>query len=74
MVKDQDGFEIPDKDFFSFARRESRLFSVKDFVEELLRGELEEVAVRQKAELASFAANLDGTCGEKVHAFVRSIL
>ncbi|MBQ6695388.1 MAG: hypothetical protein IJN16_01660 [Lachnospiraceae bacterium] len=74
LVKGQDGFERPDKDFFAFARRESRLFSIKDFVEELLRGELEEVAVRQKAELASFAANLDGTCGEKVHAFVRSIL
>ena len=41
---------------------------------DLLYGELESVKARQLKELSSFAANLDGTCGEKVHAFMMNAL
>lgn len=74
LLRDQDGFERPGPDYYAFARRESRLFPISGFMNELLYGELESVKARQLKELSSFAANLDGTCGEKVHAFMMNAL
>ena len=47
LLRDQDGFERPGPDYYAFARRESRLFPISGFMNELLYGELESVKARQ---------------------------
>lgn len=74
MLEGQDGFERFNKDYYSFSRRESRIFSAEDFISDLCNGNLEKVKRRQLQELESFAANLDGTCGEKVHNYLMETL
>ena len=70
LLGNADGFERPSPSYSAFARRESRWFPMKDFMEELVSGKLEKVRERQLQELSEFAVNLDGSCGEKVHEFI----
>ena len=74
LMDGQDGFERRLENYSPFARYESSLFTLEGFVDDLLSGRLEAVKSRQLEELSDFAANLDGTCGEKVHEFVMKIL
>lgn len=74
LLDGQDGFERRLENYSPFARYESGIFPMENFVEELLSGRLEAVKARQLEELSDFAANLDGTCGEKVHEFVMKML
>mgnify|MGYP000060831460 CR=1 FL=1 len=46
----------------------SRIFSPKGLMNTLTEGKLKEARTRQMKELETMAANLDGTCGKKVHA------
>lgn len=73
IMDGQDGFEKL-QTYYAFCRRESRLFSFEGFMDDLVHDRLEDVKIRQKEELASVAANLNGTCGEKVHEFLMKVL
>lgn len=74
VLENQDGFERPNRDYYAFARRESRLFSMEDFMEDFVSGGLEKVREKQLEALSEFAVNLDGSCGEKVHQFMMGVL
>lgn len=74
LLDGEDGFERFNRDWYAFGRRESRVFSLEDFINDFKSGNLEEVREKQLKELDGFAANLDGTCGQKVHEFMMSIL
>lgn len=73
LLEDQDGFEKI-KRFSGFYRQESRIFSIEGFVKDLINGKLEHVKERQLNELQTVAANLDGSCGAKVHAYMMHVL
>lgn len=73
LLDGQDGFEKL-QTYYAFCRRESRLFSLEGFIDDLVNDRLEEVKVRQKEALSVAAANLDGTCGEKVYEFMMKVL
>ena len=73
LLDEQDGFEKL-QTYYTFCRRESRLFSLEGFIDDLVNDRLEEVKKRQKEELSVVAANLDGTCGEKVYEFMMRVL
>lgn len=62
----QDGFEKVDIQD-GFCCKESRFFSVTNFLNQLANGKLDNLREKQIESLSSMAANLDGTCGEKVH-------
>lgn len=74
LLRNEDGFERPNRDYYAFARRESRLFPMEGFMKELVSGHLEDVHERQLQELSDFAAHLDGSCGQKVHEFMMNEL
>lgn len=65
-----DGFEKIDT-VAEFSRKESAFFSLEGFLDDLTAGRLEGVGERQKEALKTLAANLDGTCGEKVHECIK---
>lgn len=73
LLDGEDGFE---KSYTNgeFARRESRYFSFDSFLDDLVSERLGDVMARQKKEMDTMAVNLDGTCGEKVHAFMMDVL
>ena len=73
LLDEQDGFEKL-QTYYTFCRRESRLFSLEGFIDDLVNDRLEDVKKRQKEELSVAAANLDGTCGEKVYEFMMKVL
>lgn len=73
MLIDEDGFEQLEMNG-EFARRESRHFSLKGFLEDLIRGRLSKTMIYQKENMCKLAVNLDGTCGEKVYGFMRMLL
>lgn len=73
FMKGQDGFERLSVDD-GFACRESALFSFKEFLHKLAGGELETIKDRQMKSLSAMAANLDGTCGQKVHDYMMDVL
>lgn len=73
IMDGQDGFEKLHA-CWSFCRRESRLFSFEGFMDDLVHDRLEDAKKRQKEELATLAANLDGTCGEKVYEYMIKVL
>lgn len=73
FIAHQDGFEKPGEGN-SFACRESRFFSLDTFLHQLLTPEQNDIRERQMESLSSMAANLDGTCGEKVHNYMMHIL
>lgn len=57
-----------------FRMEESRLFPLESFLSVFASGGYEGVKERQKEELKTIAANLDGTCGTKTHEFLKSTL
>lgn len=61
-----DGFERVNT-CSEFSRWESSFFSLKEFLEELESGKLDEVKPRQLEALKNMAENMDGSCGTKVH-------
>ncbi len=73
LTEGEDGFEKMEKKY-GFFRRESRIFSFEGFLEDLVHERLNDVRVRQLEELSTLAANLDGTCGEKVHEYMMAVL
>lgn len=73
IMDGQDGFEKL-QTYYAFCRRESCLFTFEGFMDDLVNDRLEDVKIRQKEELATLAANLDGTCGEKVYQFMMKVL
>jgi len=73
LVEGEDGFEKTERKN-AFFRRESKIFSFERFMEDLADGKLDGVRERQIQELATFAANLDGMCGVKVHVYVMESL
>lgn len=73
FMEKQDGFEKNDESN-SFVCRESALFSLEKFVDDLVNDKLENVKKRQMEELACMAENLDGCCGEKVHKYMMEML
>lgn len=73
LMQGEDGFEKADTTA-DFSRKESPFFSLGGFVDDLVGDRLEQVKIRQKEALRTMAANLDGTCGEKVHAYIRKEL
>ncbi len=73
LTEGEDGFEKIEKKR-GFFRRESKMFSFEGFVADLINNRLEEVRGRQMEELSTLAANLDGTCGVKVHEYMMNVL
>lgn len=73
LLDGQDGFEKVGIGG-GFYQAESRFFSAEHFLNAVAEDGLEDVKKRQKEELEDLAVNLDGTCGEKVHAFIKSVL
>lgn len=67
--KENEGFGKDNKAGY-FAMRESRMYSLEYFLKQFTRTGWEEIRNRQVDALESFAANLDGSCGEKVHEAV----
>lgn len=74
IKRGESGFERPTRDWFTFARRESRMFSLEEFMDDFTEGRLEDVRCKQLEVLSDFANNLDGSCGEKVHAYMMRVL
>lgn len=68
-----DGFEKAGR-YEYFCRRESKIFTIQGFIDELVEGRLEGVRERQLKALETLAANLDGTCGKKVHEYMMNVL
>ena len=74
LTKGQDGFEKVNI-AAPFVQMESRYFQFGDFIQKIVSEELEEAKERQKKELITLAANMDGVCGEKIHEhFMRSCI
>lgn len=73
LTAGEDGFEKTEKKYGFFCY-ESRIFSLEGFMDALAEGKLEDAGKRQMKELETMAANLDGTCGEKVHAYMMKAL
>lgn len=73
LLDGEDGFE---KSYTNgeFARRESRYFSFEGFLDDLVHERFGDAMERQKEAMQTMAVNLDGTCGEKVHEFMMSVL
>ncbi len=72
MLANEDGFE---KIYINgeFARRESKYFSIDGFMDDFVNDRLSNAMIKQNGEMQTMAVNLDGTCGEKVHEFLRSL-
>lgn len=73
MIDGEDGFEKREKKS-GFFRRESKIFSLEGFIDDLVHNRLTGVRERQLKELSTLAANLDGTCGIKVHEHMMNVL
>lgn len=69
ILKGNDGFRKDGRDGY-FAMRETSIYSMQYFLKQFAETGWEEIKERQMAALESFAANLDGSCGEKVHRTV----
>lgn len=57
-----------------FACREVEQYTVDDFIEDFAGDALAGVRERQLKDVGDIAANLDGTCGEKVHEYMMNVL
>ncbi len=73
LTQGEDGFEKIDEKS-GFFRKESKIFSFEDFLDDLVHDRLKDVRTRQLKELSTLAANLDGTCGIKVHEYMMNVL
>lgn len=70
VIKENEGFRKDGKDGY-FAMRESDVYSLQYFLKQFTRIGWQEIRERQLQALESFAANLDGCCGEKVHDIMK---
>ncbi len=70
ILKENEGFRKDGQDGY-FAMRESDMYSLQYFLNQFAESGWGEIRERQMKALESFAENLDGSCGEKVHAFVK---
>ena len=73
LVEDEDGFEKMERKN-AFFRKESRIFSMEGFMDDLADDKLGGVRERQMQELSTLAVNLDGSCGTKVNEYMMRIL
>lgn len=73
LTQEEDGFEKRDEKS-GFFRGESKIFSFEGFLDDLVHDRLKDVRTRQLKELSTLAANLDGTCGIKVHEYMMNVL
>lgn len=69
ILKENEGFRKGGK-YGYYAMRESDIYSLQYFLNNFAETGWEEIKERQMNALKSFAANLDGSCGEKVHEAV----
>lgn len=73
LTSGADGFEKINKDSY-FACREGYLFTLESFLEQFGKDGYAGIKERQLKALSTLAANLDGTCGEKVHEYMMQCL
>ena len=57
-----------------FRMQESRMFPLENFIETFKKGGYDNIKNRQLKELSGLASNLDGTCGIKVHEFLKKMI
>lgn len=69
FMEGQDGFEKLGKDN-NFACRENSLFPIKKFLIFLVKEDYSKIRERQMQSLCYMNANMDGSCGKKVHEFM----
>ena len=73
LQDDNAGFDRGDsRDYFCM--RETVLFSLEHFLRHFAEGGYAGVHDAQMKALSTFAANLDGTCGEHVHQYMKHVL
>ena len=72
VPKDAGFFKGDTYDYFRMD--ESRLFPLENFLDVFARDGYAGVKERQKKELETLAANLDGTCGVKTHEYLKGTL
>lgn len=73
MLADENGFEKIHRNT-EYSCRESRYFSLEGFLEHLAENKYTNIADMRKMQSKDLAENADGTCGEKVVAFVKKKL
>lgn len=73
ILKGNEGFRKDGQDGY-FAMVESEFYSLNYFLNKFVKTGWEEIKERQIDALESFAANLDGSCGKKVHDFMMKTL
>ncbi|MDL2301836.1 CDP-glycerol glycerophosphotransferase family protein [Lachnospiraceae bacterium OttesenSCG-928-D06] len=73
LIKKEDGFEKLGEEAVFF-RKESKFFSLEEFVGDLVEERLDGVRKKQFDGLARLATNMDGTCGEKVHEYMIEVM
>lgn len=73
LMANEDGFEKAGR-FRPYARKESRLFSLEGFLDDLRDGKLEKVKEKQLSSISECIANPGGGCGENVHNFMMAKL
>ena len=61
-------FEIPIKSW------EDRYYTLDDFINAMAEGRIPKYNSQQQKVYSEYAANLDGSCGEKVHKAVKKSL
>ena len=54
----------------SFCKRESRFFTISEFLDDLTSGRLDFIKAKQIATMKTIAANSDGTCGRKIYEYM----
>lgn len=73
ILKGNEGFRKEGKNGY-FAMAESGMYSLKYFLMRFSDTGWKEIRKRQINALESFAANLDGSCGEKIHDYVKKAI
>ncbi|MGL5434609.1 MAG: hypothetical protein ACRDBO_04310 [Lachnospiraceae bacterium] len=73
LTDDEDGFGQIDREAI-FMKSESAIFSLADYLVNFAQDRTAAVRERQIKANETMAANLDGSCGEKIHSFIIDIL
>ncbi|WP_157237994.1 hypothetical protein [Desulfobacter curvatus] len=73
ITEGESGFERV-ADNLGFAKRESRLFPLEDFLTDIVTDNFTGVVEEQMRAVKDVAENLDGSCGQKVHEHIMKIL
>ena len=66
--------ELYEKFEISVKSREDRYHTLADFIDAMTAGRIQRFNTQQRKVYSEYAANLDGTCGEKVHKAVKKSL